>query len=290
MIALLWAAAAACLLAAFALLARSGRRQPALQLAGADSFGAARRRTRLLWSALAVSLVAVLVAFAVQARAQPDEAPLLRPGADAVIVIDLSGSALPSSKGIARVLLTLTRDPRRHLGLVVFSDTAYEALPPSTPVEGLKGWLALFARGDAWTYPWAPSFSSGTTISSGLVLARKLVRRDHVRHPHVVLVSDLADAESDLQRLGTVTAQYQREGIDLRVVRVQPGVEPPAGALGDLPNADFVASAADQVVDPARSHGNDAGPIVLGLLVGLLALLAAANELALQPLTWKART
>jgi len=205
-------------------------------------------------------------------------------------VIDLSGSALPASKGIGRVLLALTRDPRRHLGLVVFSDTAYEALPPSTPVDGLRGWLELFSGGDPWNYPWAPSFASGTTISSGLVLARKLVRRDHVAHPHIVLVSDLVDAESDLQRLETVTAQYQREGIDLRVIAVRPGAEPSVGTLAELPNATFVANAADLTVDPSRSPETDVGPIVLAVLVGVLGLLAAANELALQPLTWRSRT
>jgi Mg-chelatase subunit ChlD len=290
MIALLWAAAGAFLLAAVALLIRRGRREPVLEVADAGSFDTARRRTLLLWGSLAAALLTALVVFAVQARAQPEEAPILRPGADAVIVIDLSGSALSSSKGIARVLLELTRDPRRHLGLVVFSDVAYEALPPSTPVEGLKGWLELFTRDDPWNYPWAPSFASGTTISSGLVLARKILRRDRVEHPHVVLVSDLADAESDLQRLELVMAQYQRERIDLSVVRVRPGVEPPEGPVSGLPNASFVAKAATQTVDPSHSARTDVGPIVLAALVALLGLLAVANELALQPLTWGART
>jgi hypothetical protein len=236
-----------------------------------------------------VLVLAALVLFAVQARAQTEDAPILKAGTDAVIVVDLSGSALPSSSGIARVLNALTRDPRRHLGLVVFSDTAYEALPPSTPVEGLKGWLELFTQGNAWEYPWAPSFASGTTISSGLVLARKLVRRDNVRHPHVVLVSDLADSEADLQRLETVVAQYQREQIDLRVIRVSPDATPSTSSLSGPPNAAFVAHAANQTIDPSRSNGTDTGPIVLAVLVALLGLLAAANEVFLHPLTWRAR-
>ncbi len=290
MIALLWAGAGVFLFAAVALLARRGRREPVLQLADAGTFDGARRRTRLLWSLLAATLLTTLVVFAVEARAQTQEAPILSPGADAVVVVDLSGSALSSSKGVAHVLLALTRDPRRHLGLVLFSDSAYEALPPSTPVAGLKGWLDVFVHGDPWNYPWAPSFASGTTISSGLVLARTLVRRDRIPHPHVVLVSDLIDAESDLQRLETVTAQYQREGIDLRVIRVSPGVKPSVGAIAELPNAAFVAKAADLTVDPSRSPETDVGPIVLAVLVGVLGLLAAANELALHPLTWRAQT
>jgi hypothetical protein len=48
-----------------------------------------------------------------------------------------------------------------------------------------------------------------------------------------------------------------------------------------------VASAADQTIDPTRTGGRDALPILLAALVGLLALLAAVNELALHPLTWR---
>ncbi len=258
-----------------------------LEIADEGSLVAARRRTRLLWSSLAAAIVALLLVFAVQARAQPEEAPILSPGSNAVIVVDLSGSALASSKGISRVLLALTRDSRRHLGLVVFSDTAYEALPPSTPVEGLKGWLELFRTGKAWEYPWAPSFAGGTVISTGLVLARKLVRRNGIEHPHVVLVSDLADADPDLQKLSTVVAEYQREHIDLRVIKVSPGTAPVTDSVSRLPNAAFVEDAASQIVDPTRSGGPGSLPIVLAVLVCLVGALAAVNELALHPLTWR---
>jgi Mg-chelatase subunit ChlD len=284
--ALVWTGAALCLLFAAALLIRRSRRSPALTLADASSFDTARRRTRLLWVTLAAGLVAALAAFAVTARAQTGEAPILKPGADAVVVVDLSGSALPSSRGIARVLLALTRDPRRNLGLVVFSDTAYTALPPSTPAEGLEGWLELFTNGDSWNYPWAPSFAGGTTISSGLVLARTLLHRAHVVHPRVVLVSDLFDSDYDLQRLETVTAEYQREGIDLTVIKVRPDALP---SVAGLPNAGFVAEAADRTVDPSRPTGSVVPALLAGLVV-LLALLAAFNELQLQPLTWRTRT
>jgi VWA domain containing CoxE-like protein len=286
-IALLWAAAGAALLAAVVLLVRRSRHEPVLQLADSSSFGAARRRTRMVWASLAAAILAVLIVFAVQARAQPEVAPILSPGSDAVIVVDLSGSALASSEGISRVLLALTQDPRRHLGLVVFSDTAYEALPPSTPVDGLKGWLDQFRRGTPWEYPWSPSFASGTVISTGLVLARKLLRRDHVARPHVILVSDLADADPDLQRLAEVVAQYQREHIDLRVIKVSPGTTPATDSVTHLPNADFVADAASQIVDPTRSSGSDPLPIVLAVLVCCVGALAAVNELTLHPLTWR---
>jgi Mg-chelatase subunit ChlD len=286
-IAFLWSIAAVVVCAAVALVFRRSRSAPALQLADADLLAAARRRTLALWVTLVAASAAVLVVFAVQARAQPEAAPILSPGSDAVIVVDLSGSALASSEGVSRVLLTLTRDPRRHLGLVVFSDSAYEALPPSTPVAGLEGWLALFRRNTPWDYPWSPTFASGTVISSGLVLARNILRRDHVSHPHVVLVSDLADSDPDLSRLETVVAQYQREHIDLRVVKVSPGIDPATQSVAELPNASFVTAAATRIVDPSLRKGTDALPIVLAALVALLAAIAAVGELHLHPLTWR---
>lgn len=287
MTALFWAAAGAALATAGALLVRRSRAAPLLEPAGSAGLGGPRRRTRLLWAALAAAALGVLVVLAVEARAEPESPAILSPGSDAIVVVDLSGSALTSSGGISRVLLALTRDPRRHLGLVVFSDTAYEALPPSTPVAGLKGWVELFRRGTPWEYPWSPSFAGGTVISTGLVLARNLLRRNHVSHPHVVLVSDLADSDPDLQRLSTVVAQYQREHIDLRVVKVSPGATPETGSVSNLPNASFVADAASQIVDPTRPGKSNLLPVLLAVLVCFAGAIVAVNELVLHPLTWR---
>jgi Mg-chelatase subunit ChlD len=286
-IALVWALAGAAVLAASVLVVRRARSEPALVLAGATRLEGARRRTRLVWTALAGATLAALAVFAVQARAQPETPAILSPGTDAVVVVDLSGSALASSEGISRVLGALARDPRRHLGLVVFSESAYEALPPSTPVAGLKGWLELFRQNTPWEYPWSPSFASGTVISSGLVLARRILRRDHVSHPHVILVSDLADADPDLQKLSTVVAEYQRERIDLRIIKVTPGSTPDTGSASSLPNASFVADAASRIVDPTAPSGSGMLPLLLAVLVCLVAGLALANELALHPLSWR---
>ena len=234
-------------------------------------------------------LVAGLLVFAVQAQAQAPDKPILRPGSDAVLVIDLSGSTRTASKPIARILRGLTLDPRRHLGLVLFSDTAYEALPPATPVDGLRDWLDLFEHDVPRDYPWTPSFSSGTVISSGLVLARRILRRDGVRDPHVVLVTDLIDAASDLQKLETVVAQYQRERIDLKVIAVQRERGSTFGAVREFPNATFVESAASLTIHPDQAVGSDSDTLafLLAALVVVLALVAAAYELAFHPLTWR---
>jgi hypothetical protein len=243
------------------------------------------RRTTILRIALALGLLAALALAFVAARGYDvRHAPLVPSGSTGMVVLDMSASVY---EGAMEETLQKMATTGEKAGLVVFSDTAYEALPPSTPAEGLKGWLSLFRRDTPWEYPWATSFAGGTVISTGLVLARTLLRRDHVAHPHVVLVSDLADSDQDLQRLETVVAQYQREHIDLRVIKVSPGTEPATRAASTLPNAAFVADAASEIVDP--THRGDSGvlPVVLALLVCLVGALAAANELSLHPLTWR---
>ena len=283
MTALAWLGASACIATTLVLLVRRARGGDAvLPLADAGSFAEAERRSWLLWGSLAAALVAALGLFVVQARAQSSRQPLLGSGADAVIVLDLSSSTHSASKAISRTLLRLTRDPERHLGLVVFSDSAYEALPPSTPVDGLEGWLQRFADDTPKDYPWR-SFSSGTTISSGLVLANRLVRRYGGEKPHVVLVSDLVDTPTDLERLQLTVAQYQREGIDLKVVAVGQG-------HASSPNAAFVERAASTTIDPSRGTGTRTRAIVLVAIVAALALLASVHESALHPFTWRVPT
>jgi hypothetical protein len=281
---LAWIGALAGVAAVLVLLVRRGHRGAAvLPLAGVESLAEPGRRSWLLWSSLTVAVVAALAIFVVQARAQSSQEPLLEPGSDAVVVLDLSSSTRSASRSIAHTLLSLTRDPQRHLGLVVFSDRAYEALPPSTPVDGLEGWLQRFANDAPKDYPWA-SFSNGTTISSGLVVAHRLVRRHRAETPHVVLVSDLVDTPVDLQRLQLVVAQYQREGIDLRVVAVH------QRGRASAPNAAFVERAASATIDPGRRQGTTTGALVLVALVAALGLLAAVYELAMHPFTWRVQT
>jgi Mg-chelatase subunit ChlD len=286
-----WLVTGGCIAAALLLLAlRSRRRSRVLALADAGSFGAAGRRTWRLWAALAATLVAVPVALAVESSARGQTTEILPPGANAVVVIDISSSTRAASQRIAEVLQGLTRDARQRIGLILFSDTAYEAFPPSTPAEGLKGWLHLFARVPARAHPWATAFSSGTVISSGLILARRVIRRDRLADPHVVLVTDLIDAAPDLLKLESMIAQYQRERIDLKVIAVPPdGRNRASSVFSQFRNAAFIEQAASLTVDPERSIGSDSGGVVLVvLLVGLAGLLAVVYELALHPLTWRA--
>lgn len=280
-----WIAAGACVAAALVLLARR-RAGTALPLADTAVLARASRRPSALRFLLLGSLVAVLLVLVAQARTSAGERPLLESGADAVVVVDLSSSTRSASKAIARALGGLTDDPRRRLGLVLFSTGAYEALPPSTPAVAFAGWVDRFAHAKPGTYPWS-AFSSGTTISTGLVLARQILRRSQVADPRVVLVSDLVDPPSDLQRLETTVAQYRRDGIDLTVVRLLARARGPAAtAAFNLPNANFVERAASTAVTARPAAAGDDRQLVLAVVLGVLTLLAAAHELVFHPLAW----
>jgi hypothetical protein len=261
-----------------------------LPLPDPDSLANPGRRTRLHWIVLAVALAALVAAVLVLTRPRDSAVDGLVSSGSTVVVIDLSGSTRDASKRIAEALLGLTQDANRRLGLVVFSDTGYEALPLDTPVEALRGWLTLLAHGTPKAYPWTPSFSGGTVISSGLAVARRMLSARPPGDRHVLLVSDLVDGVVDLPKLQSVVAQYQREQIDLRVISVRPktagGTQANAAFL-QLPNADFVAQAAAQTIDPARLlPTRRASTMLLVLLVAVAGGLAAAYELLLHPLTW----
>lgn len=292
MTALLWAVAAGIVAGAVVLLVVRGRRCAALlPVTDAAALGAETRRTWLLWGGLAAALVAVLAAFVLRADVRPASASILPRGTNGVIVIDLSSSTRASSKKIGAALLGLATHGRR-LGLVVFSDTAYEALPPSTPVESLRDWLQLFVHDPARSYPWTPSFSGGTWISSGLVTARRILRADGIAGGQVLLVSDLVDGPSDLPNLQSIVAQYQREGIRLSVIDVATKTSgtanTPTSFLQEA-NASFVEKAATRTIRSDNLPRTTADLTPLFVLLGALGLLAAVYELALHPFSWRAR-
>lgn len=263
-----------------------------LPVADARSFAGAARRTRRLRVALLGALAMLGTAAVLVTRGGPAGPDILPAGGSTVVVIDLSGSTRAASRQIARSLLGLTRNGSREIGLVVFSDTAYEALPLAAPADALRSWLALLATGSAADYPWTPSFSGGTVISGGLQVARLMLAARPPGARHVLLVSDLVDGIVDLPRLQTVVAEYQRERIDLRVISVaaqrRDGAASNASFL-QTPNAPFVSEAAARTLDVSAlgARARSAAPLLA--LVGALALVAALLELLLHPLVWRAR-
>lgn len=215
---------------------RTGR--SALTTSAAPELLAFARRTRWVRFALAgaaILLLVVALAFARGADVRPTS--YFASGGGGIVVLDLSTSVdRIKYQRIQRVLQTLSETGTR-VGLVVFSDTAYEALPPGTRGEELKPLVRFFpvisaprsreearavVRSFGITTPWSGTFRGGTRISRGLREARLIVDRDRIRDPSILLVSDLDDATSDTSALTQELIRYEREGIDLRVVPLFP--------------------------------------------------------------------
>ena len=141
-------------------------------------------------------------------------------------MLDLSASI--SADTYSRIGQTLRQIVRRggRYGLVVFSNTAYEALPPGTPASALQPLERYFTlrpaiTGEQPTFPvnpWTNSFTSGTKISAGLGLALELIGTDRIKHPAVVLVSDLADDNGDVPQLQGVLSVYKAKKIPFTIV------------------------------------------------------------------------
>ena len=129
------------------------------------------RRTTIIRFALALALVAALaLAFLAARDSDVRHAPLVPSGTTGVVVLDLSASVYEAAFG--STLQKMARQGERA-GLVVFSDSAYEVLPPGTPGRELLSFLRFFrpdpnsTTGSFPPNPWQ-DFRAGTRISAGL--------------------------------------------------------------------------------------------------------------------------
>lgn len=215
-----------------------------IPVADAPSLAGAARRTMFVRVLLAVALLGVAVLaylFATGLDARPSS--YFAQGATGVVVIDFSTSIDPGKyRRIARVLRTVATTSQ-PVGLVVYSDAAYEAIPPGTRGDVLLPLLRFYERPDRGlaprvrggfgapltrelpASPWQRTFRGGTRISAGLKVAREMLVRDRVRGGSVMLVSDLDDSPFDTARLGDEAISYRRAGIDIRLVPLSPAQE-----------------------------------------------------------------
>ena len=269
-----------------------------IPLADAAELTPAWRRTRLIRALLASALAALVLATALLvSRPSTHTLRFLPATSNGIVVLDLSASI--SSDTFNRIGETLDElaSTNGRFGLVVFSDVAYQALPPGTPSSALRPYARYFkvpaqtTPGLAPTFPvnpWTDSFSAGTRISAGLGLAFKVIRTDRLAHPGVILISDLDDDPGDDVALRSIALAYRHDAVRLRIV-----------ALNPAPNdrerfSQLLGSAAD--ITPARLPGEQAAagqasfPAILAVLAVVLALGLAANELVNARLTWSAAT
>jgi hypothetical protein len=278
-------------------------RRRAIPLADAPALRAPARRTLLLRAVLAAALVLVLglaVSLAGGLRTRPSS--YFASGNSGIVVLDLSTSVDPNRyRRLARVLRTLT-ETNQPLGLVTYSDSAYELLPPGTRGEALRPLLRFFepppadaaarrTRGFGFLEsPWSGTFRGGTRISTGLRVAREMVVRDGLAPgATVLLVSDLDDSPFDLELLTQEAIAYEQAGIELRVVGLFPGADDRrffANLVGEdafVGNGELLRNSA---LEERRSVIGGFPVLFLGAAALVLALLAA-NEHVCARLGWR---
>jgi hypothetical protein len=238
-------------------------------------------RTSLVRYALLAALLAALVlAFLVAKHEDVRHAPLVAPGTTGMLVLDLSASVYEGAFGQTIQKLA---DSDERVGVVAFSDSAYELVPPGTPGRELLPLLRYFvptsANGTLPRNPWE-RFSAGTRISEGLRVAGDVLLAKHVKHGSIVLVSDLEILPDETARLGAMAADLRDEGIGLRIVPLFPTPEK-LNRIREIlgPSAILRGSSADAPVRAPEAHSLAiAAPWTFLLVGGLLVVLLAVNE------------
>jgi hypothetical protein len=205
-------------------------RGPTIPIATTATMGPAVRRTLLLRIALGVLLIALVVAAVDTGRSKAAaDRGLIPGGVGGMLVLDVSRSIKPDANETITNVLQQLIDSHTRIGLVAFSDIAYELLPPGSPVSELQPLVRYFAAvrpkpgPDPYPpNPWSTQFSGGTQISSGLAVAHAaLVRAGEPKGP-ILLVSDLDTAPDDVPRVALAFNQFRVQGVPFRIVAVTP--------------------------------------------------------------------
>jgi hypothetical protein len=275
-----------------------------IPLAEAPTLRSAGTRTRVVRIALAATLLGLLVAAVLLARS-PRQTPVppLPVGSGGVVVLDLSASVESNkAKRMYTALSQLAATKGGKFGLVIFSGWAYEALPPGTPARELASVARFFrpqkpppgvtgysaARPFFPRNPWGQGFATGTTISTGLNLAREIILDNKLNRRSVILISDLADVETDVPLAVAAARSYRDLGIAFHVI----------GVNAAFANAEFwqrlVADNGSftQAQPPAqqRLRTTSSFPVGLAIVAVLVAALLALNEFWSALLRWGSRS
>jgi len=269
-------------------------RRRSIPLSDADGVRFALRRTTLVRVCLAVALVVVgAIAIWRAASLNPRPVSFLPANTTTVVVLDQSKSVYISSyRRIAQMLRKLVAS-NVPVGLVAFSDTAYEMMPPGAQGSELAPLLRFYTPGHGGSNvnpetlyaanPWQDVFSGGTKISSGLVLAQSMLHRDHIRNGTILLASDLGTAGEDEPDLAQALIRIEHDkNVHLKVVPLYPVQEDLQFFQRFVPATAFVKPAQLQIhaTQESRRRLIADTPWPLLLAGGLLLLLLAANELA----------
>ena len=261
-------------------------RRSAIPASEAPRLARPARRTSLLRGLLALALCASLVvAVLVARRYDVRHAPLVASGSKGVVVLDLSASVYEG--GFYATVRKLVRMDERS-GLVVFSDAAYELLPPGSPGRELQPLLRFFNASPTSLPPPSPwdDFRAGTRISEGLKVAREALIRERARNGSIILISDLEILPDEIVRLIPVLADLRRDGFRLRIVPLNPSDEKRALVEQLVGKAALLSvSEGAKSVRAKEDEGlTDRIPWSFVAAGTLLVLLLAVNERALSRL------
>ena len=261
-----------------------------LPLADAAELWPYARRTRVIRIVLAAALAALFgVTIVAGFRLQTRPTSYFAQGGNGIVVLDLSASVDPRSNARLSTVLRSLADSDQRLGLVAFEEQAYELLPPGTRGDEIRPMLRFFGESTPLfgpDTPWSLAFLGGTSIGSGLRLAREIVERSG--GGSVLLISDLEDASSDVPLLTEEIGRYRKGGIRLRALPLYPN---------DTALALFTGLAGTDVIvgDGALRESTSVAerrtvvasfPIWLVVLEAFLLLGLAANEYVGRRLEW----
>lgn len=258
-------------------------RSRAVPTPDAPAFRRARVRTGVIRTALVVLALGLLTAAIASARTlEPRSSELTPGGRSGVVVIDVSLSIVTRDYAQVRSVLERLVRAGNPMGLVIFSDAAYELLPPRTPARELRPLLRFFTPdGERLpANPWSPSFQAGTRISSALELAQDMIVRDGVSPASLLLVSDLESAPTDYTALGKSLSRIRRSSTTMRIVPLSASSESRSlfgRILGDGAFVDPVEPNAGAVPRLDVALRGEL-PVWLLLTGGLVLLVLAAHE------------
>jgi hypothetical protein len=258
-----------------------------IPLADARTFRTRAIATRVVLAALAAFAVAAAVGVLLASRFSHAQTLVLLPSnADVVIVLDLSASISSDSfSRIGATLRVLSRSGGR-VGLVIFSDDAYEALPPGTPAVDLVPlvrYFTLLRQSEPGLYPlnpWGSTFTGGTNISAGMEMAIGIAAAQRPRAA-VMLISDLDDDPNNLSALTAVGVVAQHDRVPIRIV----GLSPSAANVAYFRSVFGRSAPIVEAPTPAQAARQEQAPFPWTLVA--LAVVAAA-ALALRE-SWAPR-
>ncbi len=205
-------------------------RRAGIPVADIEGLRAAIRRTTVQRVVLALAALCLLLGAALTALRLPTKNEVLANQRSGIIVLDVSRSINATKMNLIRSLFVHFSQPGQRVGLVFFSDTAYELLPPGSPGPALQPFIRFFSLhqvpGSKKLHlirtPWDDNFRGGTQVSKGLDVARQALLRQGSPGQPILLVSDLDNFTDDLPKVGQEISLMRREHFPFRIFAVDP--------------------------------------------------------------------